>query len=75
MPAVFRKGTGNEGQMDNRDKQEISNNIEKLDCLTGTGVTGNQGISLADELFVFISSGGSGREALIDIKKTLKKKI
>ena len=74
MPAVFRKGTGNEGQMDNRDKQEISNNIEKLDCLTGTGVTGNQGISLADELFVFISSGGSGREALIDIKKTLKKK-
>ena len=61
--------------MDNRDKQEIKSNIKKLDSLTGTGVTGDQGTGLADEFYVFISSGGSGREALVDLKKTLKRKV
>ena len=56
-------------------KQRIDNNIKNLDYLKGAGVIGGKKKTLADELFVFISAGGSGRAALINLKKTMKNQV
>ena len=61
--------------MDNQQKKRIENNIKNLDYLAGTGVIGGRKKTLADELFVFISAGGSGRAALINLKKTMKNQV
>lgn len=56
-------------------KRRIEANIGKLDYLKGTGILSSNRKHLADELFVFISTGGVGRSALVKLKQTIRNQI
>lgn len=61
--------------MNEEQKQKIESNIRRLDYLEGTGVLSTNKKKLVDEFFVFISAGGSGRNALERVKKTIVNQI
>lgn len=57
--------------MDESKTQKIDANIAQLDYLQGTGVLTTHRKHLAKEMFVFISTGGIGRKALVKLKQTI----
>lgn len=61
--------------MNEEQKLKIESNIKRLDYLEGTGVLSTNKKKLVDEFFVFISAGGSGRNALERVKKTIVNQI
>lgn len=61
--------------MNEEQKLKIESNIKKLDYLEGTGILSTNKKKLVDEFFVFISAGGSGRNALERVKKTIINQI
>lgn len=56
-------------------KRKIEANIKTLDYLEGTGVISTDRKHLAKEIFVFISSGGSGHKALAKLKQTIIRQV
>ena len=56
-------------------RKTIAGNIEKLDSLKGTGVLSNSKKQMVKELFLIISSGGIGGEALKEVKRTVIQQI
>lgn len=56
-------------------KRKIEANIQTLDYLKGTGIISEYRKQLANEFFVFISSGGVGRIALAELKKSIMNQV
>ena len=56
-------------------EQQIRENIKKLDYLNGTGVLSDSKKEMVKELFLIISSGGVGRKALTEVKKTIAQHV
>lgn len=59
----------------NEQKRKVESNIKRLDYLEGTGVISNNRKHLANELFVFISAGGTGHQALARLKQTMVNQV
>lgn len=59
----------------NEQKNKIEANIKHLDYLDGTGILNTTRKRLVNEFFVFVGAGGTGKKALVKLKKTLKNQV
>ena len=57
---------------DSRRKQLIANNLNTLDYLKGTGIISTHKRKLANECYLFISSGGNGHKMLTTLRRQLE---
>ena len=61
--------------MNDTQKRKVKTNLKTLDYLEGTGVISTHKRKLANELFLFISSGGNGHKTLCTIRDQLRWKV
>ena len=61
--------------MNDAQKRKVKTNLKTLDYLDGTGVISTHKRKLANELFLFISSGGNGHKTLCTIRDQLRWKV
>ena len=61
--------------MNDAQKRKVEANLKTLDYLEGTGVISTHKRKLADEVFLFISSGGNGHKTLCTIRDQLRWKV
>ena len=61
--------------MNDAQKRKVGANLKTLDYLEGTGVISTHKRKLADEVFLFISSGGNGHKTLCTIRDQLRWKV
>lgn len=56
-------------------KAKVKENLRRLDYLEGTGVIAARKRRLADEVFLFISTGGNGHKTLSTLRRQLEWKV